>query len=268
MRAALVVGLKAQLQSRSERGFFRRLILEALKETGGVGDDHELLVSLYRLLLLDREDLLELQSPLWWKRLAASLRLEALESDDFITTYERLLQDPHESVALSAMRALSRLQRGEKIQKVLEVLARRAPQRLDIYLEVLTRLGQHRGEELLQLLESCYDPEVASVIIYTLGEIRFDPSFEKLVMLTKSSSDTVVARSVEALAKLGRREALPIFHDLLHHPSEEVRVKVLEGMSRWGEMPSQGVLVHLSGEDSIDVRRAIFDLLNRGALQE
>jgi HEAT repeat protein len=250
--------LKRQLRSREERGFFRRLLLIELQKSA----KRDLLLRCYEQLGFLKEDLTQLTSFRWWKRLEAVLRLEQVQHTQTLSYLRPLIDDRDDLVALGAMRALAAIDDTSHIIQILAALSRRAPSRRDLFLEILTLVGKQDSEALLQFVNECFDPYLASLAIFILGELKIRQSIPLLQHLIKSSDDEVVRTSAEALGKMGEARTL---ESLLGHESPSIRATALR---YWGQesagLETERLLSRFSKDSSQEVKRVLFDLKRNG----
>lgn len=251
--------LKRRLKTRRERGFFRRVLIESITK---FRDRSRLsLLALYRELGFLEEDRLRAKSQWWWTRLEVVMRIEKLEWKEATKILEDLIHDPHDLVALGAIRALSALSNPDLNLKLLEEMGRRAPTRQDLYLGILHRIGKAEPGSLVRYLDLCFDPLHASFAILALGRLQIFDALPILIQLAKSSSDEVARSVAEALGIMKSVEGSAALENLLSHPSAEVRAQAL--LSLVPLNPSKrrfNDVQQLSSDPSVEVQRALFEV--------
>jgi hypothetical protein len=210
-----------RLRRKSDRWFFRRILLKQIRSCSP--KEKADLLRFYQCFGFLGEDLKEIRNAKWWIRIRALLRLENLRDPSLRPTLLGLIEDENEMVALAAIRAAGAVSQGHEVTDLLDYLSRRAPSRLDVFVEILRGLGNFDSAEVIKYLDSCFDPYIASVCISILGDLKAKNAVPYLLALLRSHEDSVVQRSAEALGKIGASEALPHLEVLLGHPSPNIR---------------------------------------------
>jgi HEAT repeat protein len=256
---SIALKLKKQMTSPQERGFLRRLILDALR--GASGRKRAALLGLYRSVGFYARDEKLAKSLWWWKRLEAVIRFEKLHSAESVPLLESMIDDKHELVALGAIRALSTHSNPEKNIMLLEALSRRAPTRQDLFLGIFEKIGRADPGALLKYLNECYDPLHASFAVIALAHLNVRHALPVLQQLAKSSSDEVAASVAVALGIMKLERGEQTLEELLLHP--EPRVRALSLLSLVPIQPSQRRTLEnlqLREDPSPEVKRALFDI--------
>jgi len=241
-----------------DKYFVRRLLIAQVSVNDT--EDREYLVKLYRELGYLDADLKSLKSRFWWTRLAAAVRLEALEADFLSERFTRLIEDPNDFVAIVAMRAISVLGDPGRIDPILDALSRRAPSRRDLFVEMFTNLAGHRSLEVLDYLRQTFDPYVASICVEVLGQLKLEESYDQVLRLLKSSDDGVVESCTKALGILEREEAMEHLRPLLKHENERIRSASLRSLKQLKDPRLQWALKDLKSDPSRMVQRALFEV--------
>lgn len=243
--------------SQSNRKFLRRLVLTELERA--TDTTAEALTDLYRRLDFLDEDIRELRSKSWPRRLAALIRIEVTRAKEMAPHLLAHIQDENDLVAIAAMRALSALDFEGDIEPILDSLARRAPARLDIFVEILTNIGRTHSEKILNYLDHCYDPFIATVCISVLSDLKSSNAIGPLKLLLKSSNDDVVAASARALGRLHDKEAIPGLRLLLESENPKVRVEAMIALIALGDRDFAMNLKSVQADPSPIVQRALFE---------
>jgi hypothetical protein len=242
---------------RSDGLFFRRILLTQLENIEGSEREH--LVDLYRYFQFLHEDIRSLASFFWWNRLAAVIRLEILKSQETSEALVKLIDDKNDLVAIAAMRALSALEFPDKISKILYSLSRRAPERKDVFVEILSNIGRGHAEKIIDYLNECFDPYIAAVCLSVLGSLKAKEAFPLCVGLLSSSNDEVATEAAKALGKIGDSQAIPFLRNELGHESAQVRSEVVVSLLLLGDAEFHLQLDQVQKDPSVIVRRALFD---------
>ncbi len=243
--------------SSSDRYFFRRILMSEIRAS--VGSEKRLFQRVYKDLGYFYEDSAEIHSRFWWVRLAALVRLQEVLLPESITLVEPLVHDSRDDIALMAIRTLSFLSKPDRISDLLDQLSRRAPDRRDVFMEILSHLGEESIPALLKYLENCYDPFIAALCIRVLGDFKRAEVLPALVQLSKSSDDFVVLEVARALGKLSSAEAELRLIELTQHSDQRVRAEALRSLHRL-QLASTALIKKLAIDESIDVKRAVFDV--------
>jgi len=255
LRSKIYQDVKAELDSKMERGFFRRLLQEQLKLVRDL--ERERAIDFYKALEFLKEDIREAKSWFWWVRLSAAVRLERIEIPELTPVFEILMKDRNELVALVGIRGASKLNVDEA--ELLEIVSRRAPARRDIFIEILFSIADRSVDRVIQYLVECYDPFIASLCIEVLGERRIMSVMPILRALLPSSNDEVSAACAVALALMKDRESIPGIKELLEHTNPVVRAKALWALIQFREESFDQIIKDLEKEKSVEVQRVIFD---------
>jgi len=242
----------------NDKLFFRRLLLSQLSLMEGV--EAARLIFLYKKIGYWNEDLKALRSRLWWIRLAAIIRLEAIRASELEGVFLRMVEDPNDLVAIVATRAISALNYQGAIDPVLDALSRRAPARRDIFAEILTNFGNARVAELLAYLEQTYDPYLASLCIEVLGNLEATEAIDTILSFTASSDDAVVEAAIVALGKMSDPMVLDKIRLLLDHESERIRAASIRALHLLSDPQLSWAHQKLKADSTLSVRRALFDL--------
>ncbi|MBN8554453.1 MAG: HEAT repeat domain-containing protein [Deltaproteobacteria bacterium] len=242
---------------KKDRYFFRRILLDQLENIESA--ERSYLVKLYSHFQFLYEDLRELKSFFWWNRLAAVIRLEIVRTQDAVPMLSRLIDDKNDLVAIASMRALSTLDYPDKISKILYSLSRRAPERHDIFVEILTNIGRGQSEKIIDYLNECFDPSIAAICVSVLGALKAKEALPLCVGLLTSSSDDVAAESAKALGKIGDPQAILFLRKEIHHESAKVRAEVVISLLSLGDSDFELSLGAVQKDPSVIVRRALFD---------
>lgn len=240
--------------------FFRRLVVEEAK-LHGRGAFQQRYFELYRRFGFLEEDLKSLARGFWFKRLSAIVRLESFQDDLLVEPFLKAMEDPHDLIALVALRALSRMSFSEKAERILETLSRRAPARRDVFAEILMNLGVEYRHSLISIVGNCYDPYIASVGLSVLGRLKVKEAIPLCLSLLKSSDDEVVAESIGALEKMGARELTLQIRPYLEHDSHHVRRRALHAMRGLDDKYWKRYAERSLEDSSPDVRREAYELL-------
>lgn len=243
--------------SKLDRLFLRRLLLEEL-ESSEIEARLRLQI-LYRRMGFFESDLRDLKAKSWPKRLAAVIRLETLRTNDSTHALYPLIDDSNDLVAIATMRALSALDFAENIQRILDSLGRRAPARKDIFVEILSNIGQAHAYKILDYLKECFDPVIAAICISVIGQLRVKSAVPLLLNLLKSSDDDVAAESIKALGRIGVVEARSDIRELLTHEAPQVRAEAMIALIQLGDSDFALNLKSIQADPSPIVRRALFE---------
>lgn len=243
---------------RYDRLFVRRLIVAQMSVMEG--EDKNWLKNLYKQIGYFDEDLRALKSKLYWKRLAAVVRLEVGQFNELIEPFTKLIEDPNDFVSIVAMRALSRLEGCGPLEPILDALSRRAPSRRDVFIEILQNLGGDHPDQILSYLENCYDPQTASICIEVLGQVEYEEAFHTILRLHRSNDEGVVRAVAQALGRLRNPKALDALHILAEHENPEIRAEALRSLVALRDPRLSWLLSNLRKDQSVQVRRALFDL--------
>lgn len=243
--------------ARADSLFFRRIILDQLES--GEPAERAQLQTLYRELRYLAKDLQYLRSRDWAVRLEAIIRLEIVGLFDASSAIYELVSDSNDLVAIAAIRALSILEAPENIEKILDSLARRAPQRKDIFVEILTNLGKNHANRILTYLDSCFDPSIAVICLSVLADLKDLRAISICRHLLKSSVDEVVREAIRALGKLQDRASLGEIREHLNSENAEIRAEAMIALLSMGDQNFALQLDKLQQDPSPVVRRLVFE---------
>lgn len=252
--------IKSRMTSASEKGFFRRLLVDQLQFVKG--ERHRLLLNLYSYLGYLNDDMKGLASKNWGKRLESIIRLEVIGDPDIEKALLPLIHDENYFVSLAAMRAISTLPKPEHIEEVLDALSRRAPARHDLFIEILTHIGERNVETIVRFLNECHDPALAAIAVHVLGNLKAVSVVSDLIPLTRSADDSIVAETALALGKIGDSNAIPSLRVLIPHESPLVRSRALGALVALQDPSAKKYLQLLSEDTSMEVRRTAFEAIS------
>lgn len=191
-----------RLESRDRARFRRHLLANVVSIAGR---EQELLVGLYTHLGLREDDLRNLRSPFWWKRLEGISALEALGTPDGVEPLRVLLDDGHPLVALMALRVVALLARDEaSFGMVLERVGKGAVPRHDVALEVLLTVGRKRPELLRAFATRDESNNARALSLRAIGLSRDPEAVGVLVGALSSPREGEVRAALEALEALAR----------------------------------------------------------------
>ncbi len=247
-----------------ERNFYRRLILSQM--TVMDGKDFQTLQQLYREWGYYSEDLRALKSKLWWRRLAALIRLETCELPESRDRLAQLIEDPNDFVALVALRALSPMSHPDQIVDILDALSRRAPSRRDLYVEILQALGEESADVIIKYLRDCFDPQIASICIDVLGSMKATSALPILRELAKSSESNVVEACARAFGLIGNPEAIETLRNLIQHESGAIRAESLRSLALLKDPRLSWAIQRLKLDQNPEVLRTLFEIEPEGEL--
>lgn len=248
--------LQATTRSSMYRGFLRRLVQEQLRVVSG--EEFEALTQLYGRAGFLAEDIRELRSFFWWRRLAAIIRLERLKDSQLLPIFEQMMKDPREVIALVAVRAASKLDGSP--QRILEDASRLAPARRDIFVEILHSITDKDPQEVIRFTVECYDPMIAALCVQVLGERKIQEVVPLLRALLRSSDDEVAGACATALGNLNDKDSVEDLKNLLGHPNNIVRAKALRSLSVLAPENLSLQIDRLSRDPSVEVRRVLYEL--------
>ncbi|TVQ81020.1 MAG: hypothetical protein EA369_00840 [Bradymonadales bacterium] len=255
-RPLALAELRQAIRSPGRYGFLRRILQEQLK----VFKDHEhqLLNRLYKECGFFSDDLSDLNSLWWSKRLAAVLRLERLEDPELEGAFRKMLKDKNDLVVLVSIRAYSKV--TNEVEPLLDALSRKAPARRDLFTEILMNLADRDPSRVIRYLFECFDPFVASLCIEVLGRKKVQSALPVILSLAESGDEGVAEACSEALGEIGETSAIPSLRKLLTHPNSMIQAKALVSLYRLGERNLHTQLKGLETDQDFGVRREIFNL--------
>ncbi len=205
----------------------RIILLEYLTLTAG--DYRAQVVDIYRKLGLLREDLRELKSDSWQRRLVAMRHLSLVASSD-----ERQilldLKDDHGTIRLLAAQILARVGQGKDLLTMLK--QEHAPSRLREHpLRML--LNTAPPEHLATLFENWQllpDPATRRLVL-SEGADRLPSASTKLIPVAAQSQDLEVRiGAAQAAGKLGSHHHQEVLLQLLKDPAWQVRASAASAL--------------------------------------
>ncbi len=230
------------------------------------GVDRVYLQRLYRELGYFDEDMKDLRSRFWWRRLAAVTRLETARFQEAFEPLRKLIEDPHDFVAIVAMRALSSIEYPYKIEIILDALSRRAPARRDIFAEMLLNFDEKHEDEIIEYLANSFDPSIASICIDVLGMLQSEKAFPVIEQFANSSDDIVAESVAKALGAFKTGNGMQVLRHLWDHPSERVRAEAIRSSAALKDNFLNWNFWKLKDDRSVSVRRALFEVFGERAL--
>ena len=245
-----------------DRYFFRRILIQQMELMEP--EEQKWLRVLYRQLDFYDEDLKALKSRFWWVRLAAAVRLENMKLEESLPWMVHLVEDSNDFVSMVAIRAISGIESPENVTPVLEALSRRASARRDIFIEILSRMGESHIQELITFLNETYDPHIASICIDVLGLLGAQEAKPSIEKFASSSDDGVAEACARALGELGDSGSIETVRGLVSHDSGGVRSQALRSLARLNDPRLQWAVQQLKDDDDLSVRKAIFSLNMEG----
>jgi HEAT repeat protein len=169
------------------------------------------------------------------------------------------LADEEAVVALSAIRALGRLHRGEQLAHL--AATTKDPLRLGTVLRALREADPQRAFAAARPLLRSQEPSIAAAAVDVVGGIATDGRAEALMIATDHPDHEVVRLALGEIAKLGDEHALTALAAAIQHPAETVRKCAAELLGQAGS-EAEGILrSSLDRERSADVRQAIMTAL-------
>lgn len=235
------------------------------------GQERDFLLSVYDRMGFLREDLESLRSPDWSHRLRAVARLEYLEVKGIAREARELLADPHPLVALGAARILSRLDASVGVEMVASALERGGYARKDGWIDVLQELCRQNEASFLKCVTTWRLGNATSLGVAVLGHRKAIASVGPLVrmldpLVPQPGAETVLREGALAFGRIGDPRAVPLLLKLLDHHEPRVRAAAVWALSVTDPEALVPKLVQLSGDPSLQVRRAVFHARRHEAL--
>ncbi len=257
------------ISQKAPRGWKGRLLKHLLNRSisNVLGTERERLLQHYRNFGFLSADLKKLSSHRWWKRLAAVIELDYLQDDLAAPALMMSAGDSNPLVALSSMQSLSALtfavDSQERLGKILTTLQNVGPAHRFAVTEILTRLARQDGDFLLGPIEADPNGVLGNSCITVLGECRAIvgiPVLQNIVADSARFSDSTVAEAATALGRMGDPRSAELLRLLLTHSAPQVRARALVALSRLVGTEAHSAVEALRADESIPVRRAIFEV--------
>lgn len=249
--------LNKAIRSKIEYGFLRRVLLAQIDVAQE--RDQKILQNLYQDLGFYKDDVRKTRSFFWWRKLAAVIRLEKSRIPEASNILINLFSDKNELVAISAIRAMAHMNHPDKESLILTTLARVAPSREDLFLDMLTRFGQKNPNVVLQFLENCFDPHLAIICLDVMARLKVYEAGNRIVYLLKSGDERVIARTLRTLRVLDRVRVIKDLRSLTKEPSALIRAEAALCYLTIDPQLAQKILRDLQKDPSLEVRRVLFD---------
>jgi len=243
-----------------ERGFFKRIMMQVQPDLS-----RESLHELYRKLKFLDDDIRKLKSRKWWKNIQAVLDLEQVSLPEAVPLVHPFVEHSNDVLALSAMRAVVAFVDEEAQLNILESLSRRAPDRKDLFFDVLNQIGLIRPELVRNYCLECYDPEIAAVCLEVLRSLGDREASGLAKSLLQSSDPLVLKEAILLLGKISTSVDTGLLIPFLKHSSSRVREASLQVLNEWGYARMHLILVQMEEDPSYHIRRRLFAIAQERA---
>lgn len=247
-----------QVKSKFDFTILRSILLKNIQALSG--QEKAKLIVLYENSGLLRNDLERLKSRRWWVRLKALSHIWIAGSSKQNEALKSLLNDPNDSVSLSAFRILS--QDADNLSlELLQKIIRKSPGRRYLLSSALTRLAEKEGaQSLLTLMQSALPEKVLLLCVQILGQIQATEALPYLASLFDKSyeKDAEVVESIlETIRKIGDPQAIGAVVKAFSHPMSRVRAKAIEAAWDLSREEIYKRLNDFERDGSAEVRRAL-----------
>jgi len=247
-----------------ERGTLKRVLVRQIAQLKGA--EKNLLANVYRAQGFLTEDLRDLRSRRWHKRLGAAITLNRLDLAEGTEQLKALCDDPVPVVNLAALRTLSKSLPRHEAFEILRRMEPRLSGRWDVLTEALLSLGENDPGFILAYARECRREELIQCCLTAMGTLRVAEAVPQILeLLSPSSALLTQIHAVEALGRIGDPRVTPRLYPLLSHPSSKVRAATLTSLIRLGEKLPWKSLYKISQDPAIEVKRAARSIPGRKA---
>lgn len=218
--------------------------------------------SIYIDLGFYADDLRELESRRWWRRLKAAERIEETGLKEAEDRLIELVEAKDAEVRFAALRAL--VASGSKLfsERVPEIFSLHSSWSYLYLVNILYSSGV--PVKVLKNLAASADSNKRKAAAILAGRSNDDEVLPLLVKLSRDESEDVRSQAVYGLARTGSVAAIPVFWRMLEDPSTEVRIAIAKGI---GELDYLMLLGKLVDDIEFDVRfQAFASLASLGQL--
>ncbi len=251
-----------------QRDIYRDAILHQIHILAG--QERDKMVALYvesGFLFKDQE---QTRSRSWAHRLMALIRLDALSLISTNHVFIRALKDSHPLVVLSAIRALSRLEKNATSDQnllihpnlLLKSLEDVGLERRTALIEVISNIGFHHGAQIIcDYMKDCKNSEMSIACAHVLGELRDPlamPIFLNALNFPNLNSEAFLIKVLDSIPLIADPEAIKPLRNFLQHKSSTIRARAIIALAALGDEDSRHEIEILRINDSeIEVRRAL-----------
>jgi HEAT repeat protein len=232
------------------------------------GAEKNELVHQYSLLGYLSEDRAQLRSPLWWRRLAAIVRISHLESTATQSDLVSSLTDTHRLVSQVAMESLSRFQTPFAAKCVLKQIAHQPPERDDLLTELFVGAARSTDmDEIFSVAAKSPEPRVKIAAVRAAGKLHSLEAVPRLIEMARSyvNDEELLVSVLVSLKEIGDPRATESTLRLLKNPSGRVRARAIEALSIYGDTNELADFENFQNDPSLEVRRVIHALKSRRA---
>jgi HEAT repeat protein len=242
------------------RPLFKVELIEQISLLKGI--EKRILIEFYTSMGFLAEDLAQLRSWLWWRRLKAVAILEYLQIQGAVQELRPLLRDRHPLVALASARILSQLIDSRTdhplYREILNVTLSGLSGRRDAVIEILSNICKKNSHELVLFFSDKLEDPVAYHCANVFGNLHCIEAVDALISVTdKASEDNplIVAEAIEALGKIGDPRALTAIKEKTTHRIGSIRARSLIALSKIDPKETELLLEKINHDPDPNVQR-------------
>lgn len=215
-----------------EKRTVKRILLQQSEELKGEDKNHMTLV--FEQLGYVREEIKNLGSRRWWRRLEAAVNLGNMQSYESVEPLIRAVSDPIEDVRLAAVRSLGQLGETQGLAILLDAIEDEDLWTGSRIMEILIGMGSEIEPEIVSRLSPTNGVRSRKLHAELSGHLRIFQAIEPLINLA-TDEDVEVRRVVaEALGRLGHYSSVEILLALAKDECASVRAEAVTALGGLG----------------------------------
>ncbi len=243
--------------SSKDRRYIRDILIAefSCKDSGGKEDVKDL----YRRLGFFEDDLEDLKSRTWWKRIQAILRLGQLQMADADEQVFALLEDERSEVRFSALDMLAS-NGSEKLSGIIFEIFEKSDRWSYRYL-VNILFPYHFPAGYLTPMATSQNRDLRKAAAILLGSSEDAESVPALANLANDDVKDVRREAVRSIGRLAAVEGLPVIERKIEDAEPQVRAEAARALGEIHDSHALYLLDRLADDPDFDVRfRAFFAL--------